>query len=77
MTVVQGTEDRLGGPADIAIAVLQHGQRVLTVGIPFLDHDFVLPARATITDYEARTVLLESARRTVLRTRNTGPLLSR
>jgi predicted alpha/beta-hydrolase family hydrolase len=77
VTVVQGTEDRFGGPADIAIAVSQHGQRVLTVGIPFLDHDFVLPARATITDYEARTVLLESARRTVLRTGNTGPLLSR
>jgi predicted alpha/beta-hydrolase family hydrolase len=77
VTVVQGTEDKLGGPADIAIAVSEHGQRVLTVGIPFLDHDFTLPARATITDSEARLVLLESARRTVLRSGNTGPLLAR
>lgn len=77
VTVVQGTQDKLGGPADIAVAVAEHGQRVLTVGIPFLDHRFALPARASITDYEARLVLIESARRTVLRGGNTGPLLAR
>lgn len=77
VTVVQGTEDKLGGPADIAVAVSEHGQRVLTVGIPFLDHNFALPARATITDSEARLVLLESARHSVLRDGNTGPLLAR
>lgn len=77
VTVVQGTEDKFGGPADIAVAVAEHGQRVLTVGIPFLDHRFELPARASITDYEARMVLIESARRTVLRGGNTGPLLAR
>jgi predicted alpha/beta-hydrolase family hydrolase len=77
VTVVQGTEDKLGGPADIAVAVAEHGQRVLTVGIPFLDHHFVLPARASITDYEARLVVIESARHTVLRGGNTGPLVAR
>lgn len=77
VAVVQGTEDRLGGPADIAVSVSEHGQQVLTVGIPFLDHDFRLTAGATITDFEARTVLIEAARRTVLRSGNTGPLLAR
>ncbi len=78
VTVVQGTEDKYGGPADVALAVAEHGQRVLAVGIPFLDHSFHLKAKATITDSEARMVLVESARRSVLRSAgNTGPLLAR
>ena len=77
-TVVQGTEDRWGGPPDIAAAVAEHGQRVLAVAIPFVDHAFNLPTSATITDSEARLILVEVARRAVLRSGgNSGPLLER
>lgn len=77
-TVIQGTEDRYGGPPEVAMAVAEHGQRVLAVAVPFADHVFDLRASATITDSEARLILVEAARRAVLRTKgNTGPLLER
>ena len=78
VTVVQGTEDKYGGPADVAALVAKHGQRVLVVAIPFLDHSFDLKPRATVTDSEIRLILVEATRRTVLRAAgNTGPLLAR
>ena len=78
VTIIQGTADRFGGPPEVAASVAQHGQRVLTVGIPFLDHTFNLAEKATITDSEARLILVEAARRAVLRgAGNTGPLLAR
>lgn len=77
-TVIQGTEDRFGGPPEVAAAVAEHGQRVLAVAIPFLDHSFSLRSGATITDSEARMILIEASRRAVLRSAgNTGPLLER
>jgi hypothetical protein len=77
-TVIQGTRARFGGPPEIASAVATHGQRVLAVAVPFCDHSFHLAAGATITDYEARMVLIEAALRAVLRLgRNSGPLLER
>lgn len=78
VTVVQGTADRFGGPAEIATLAAAHGVRVLTVALPFVDHAFTLDDRATITDSEARLILVEVARRAVLREPgNTGPLLAR
>ncbi len=76
--VIQGTADEFGGPPEIAERVAAHGQRVLAVGIPFVDHSFHLTSGATLTDVEARLVLVECARRAVLRTSgNSGPLLAR
>jgi len=77
-TVIQGTRDRFGGPPDVAAVVAAHGQRLLTVAVPFCDHSFHLSATATITDAEARMVIVEVARRAVLRSSgNSGPLLER
>ncbi len=77
-TVIQGTADKFGTPPDVAALVAEHGQRVLTVAIPFLDHSFHLKPKATITDSEARLILTEAARRAVLRgAGNSGPLLAR
>jgi predicted alpha/beta-hydrolase family hydrolase len=78
VTVVQGTEDRFGSPAEIAGLAAQRGARVLTVALPFVDHSFFLSSAATITDSEARMVLVGVAQRSVLRgPGNTGPLLTR
>jgi predicted alpha/beta-hydrolase family hydrolase len=78
VTVVQGTVDRFGSPAEIAACAAEHGARVLTVAMPFIDHGFALTGDATITDSEARMILVEVARRAVLREAgNTGPLLAR
>lgn len=77
-TVIQGVEDRYGGPPEIATVVAEHGQRVLAVAVPFVDHSFDLRASATITDSEARLILVEASRRAVMRTAgNSGPLLER
>lgn len=78
VTVIQGTADKFGDPATVAARVAEEGQRVLTVALPMVDHGFNLKNKATITDAEARLVLVESARRAVLRSPgNTGPLLAR
>ena len=77
-TVVQGTLDKFGGPPEVAVLVAQEGARVLTVAIPFLDHSFALASDSSITESEARLILVECARRAILRpTGNSGPLLAR
>lgn len=77
-TVIQGTSDKYGGPPDIATAAAEHGQAVIAVAIPFVDHMFHLAKGATITDSEARLILTQAARRAVMRgPGNIGPLLER
>lgn len=77
-TVIQGTQDKFGGPPDIADAAAEHGQRVIAVAMPFVDHRFDLAKSASITDSEARLILVQAARRAVMRgSGNTGPLLER
>jgi len=77
-TVIQGTEDRYGGPADVAVRVAAHGQRVLAVAVPAADHSFHLSSHAALTDWETRAIVVESAQRAVLRPAgNSGPLLER
>ena len=78
VTVVQGTDDKTGEPADIAAAAAEHGCRVLVVALPMVGHSFRLQNRATITDAEARLILVESARNSVLPSAgNRAPLLAR
>lgn len=78
VTVIQGTRDAYGEPADVATSAAELGQRVLTIAVPFADHSFALSARATITGHEARIVIVEAARRVILHRRgNVGPLLAR
>lgn len=77
-TVIQGTEDRFGGPPEVAMVAAEHGQRVIAAAVPFADHTFELRKGATITDSEARMILIEVARRAVMRSAgNAGPLLER
>lgn len=77
-TVVQGALDKFGSPADVSVLAAEAGGRVLTVAIPFLDHSFALASNSSITESEARLILVECARRAILRpTGNSGPLLAR
>lgn len=78
VTVIQGERDSFGRPAAVADAAADAGLRSVVVAVPWADHSFKLPKRATITREEAALVIVEAVRRAVLhRSGNGGPLLAR
>lgn len=78
VTVIQGQRDTFGTPVEVASAVAAHNARALVVSVPWADHSFRIPKRATVTQDEVGLVITESARRALLtRPGNVGPLLGR
>ncbi|MFN8126545.1 MAG: alpha/beta family hydrolase [Candidatus Nanopelagicales bacterium] len=78
ITVIQGDRDSFGTPLEVASAVAEHNARALVVSVPWADHSFRIPKKATITTDEVGLVITEAARRTLLhRPEGRGPLLER
>jgi predicted alpha/beta-hydrolase family hydrolase len=78
VTVIQGERDTFGTPVEVASAVASRNARALVVSVPWSDHSFRIPKRATVTQDEVALVLTETARRALLtRPGNEGPLLGR
>lgn len=78
VVTLQGEFDPHGRPVEISRAASGVGARVLVVSVPWCDHVFKLPRKASITREEASMVLLSAAERALLyRTGNVGPLLTR
>lgn len=78
VTVVQGDRDTFGSPVEVASAVAEHNGRALVVSVPWADHSFAIPKRATITSEEVGLVITETVRRALLhRPEGRGPLLER
>lgn len=78
VTVIQGERDAFGTPVEVASVVASSNARALVVSVPWADHSFAIPKRATVTQDEVALVLTETARRALLtRSGNEGPLLGR
>lgn len=78
VTVIQGERDTFGTPVEIATVLAANNARALVVSVPWSDHSFQIPKRATVTRDEAGLVLTEAARQALLNRRgNEGPLLGR
>lgn len=78
VTVIQGDRDSFGSPVEVASAVAEHNARALVVSVPWADHSFKIPKKATITTEEVGLIITESARRVLLhRPEGRGPLLER
>lgn len=78
VTTLQGEFDAHGRPVEISQAAVGLGTRVLVVSVPWCDHVFRVPKRATVTLEEVSMIMIDSAKRALLyRTGNDGPLLAR
>jgi len=78
VSVIQGERDTFGRPVEVASATAEQDARALVVAVPWADHSFKIPKRATITSDEVALILVETARRVLLRgSGNDGPLLLR
>jgi predicted alpha/beta-hydrolase family hydrolase len=78
VTILQGERDQFGTPVEVAASVQELDSQALVVSVPWCDHSFKLPKKATLTREEVSLVLVETARRALLyRTGNEGLLFPR
>ncbi|MCB0917333.1 MAG: hydrolase [Actinobacteria bacterium] len=78
LTVIQGERDSFGRPTEIATALAGAGAQAVVVSVPWADHSFKLPGKATITQAELSMVLVDATERAILhRTGNRGALTGR
>lgn len=78
VTVIQGDRDTFGSPIEVAAALAERNAKGLVVSVPWADHSFRIPKKATITLDEVGLIIVESARRVLLnRAAGEGPLMGR
>ena len=78
VTVVQGDRDTFGTPVEVAAEVAERNAKALVVSVPWADHSFRIPKKATITADEVGLVIVETTRRVLLnRAGGVGPLMNR
>ncbi len=78
VSVMQGDRDPFGSPVQVAASMADLDAQVLVIAIPWADHSFAIPKKATLTREEVGIIMLETARRVVLdRSQSTGPLMTR
>jgi uncharacterized protein len=65
--VVQGTADRMGSHAEIAVALAEAEILARVVPVPWADHSFAVPRRAPISSQDALDLVVRAARATALR----------
>ena len=78
VTVLQGDRDTFGSPVEVAAALADRNANGLVVSVPWADHSFRIPKKATVTMDEIGLIIVESTRRALLnRAAGEGPLMSR
>ena len=78
VTVIQGDRDTFGTPVEVAAEVAERNAKALVVSVPWADHSFKIPKKATVTSDEVGLIIVETTRRVLLnRAGGVGPLMSR
>lgn len=78
VSVIQGDRDPFATPIEVAAEMASRNAKALVVAVPWADHSFRIPKKATVTTDEVGLIIVETARRVLLnRASGVGPLLTR